>query len=207
MLIINERGPRCEHCGQRVAVSSELTLHHIIELTPENVHDANITLNPVNVLVVHHACHNQIHGRFGSQMARGVYLVYGPPLSGKTSFVREHMKRGDIVVDMDRLYAAVSMLPEYDKPDSLLSNVMAMQRALIDNIKTRYGKWHSAWIVGGYADRYRREQLADSLGAELVFCDVSQEECLSRLAIDADRQHRQDEWRKYIEKWFMEYTP
>ena len=207
MLIINERGLRCEHCGQRVARSSELTLHHIIELTPENVHDANIALNPINALVVHHACHNQIHGRFGSQMARGVYLVYGPPLSGKTSFVREHMKRGDIVVDMDRLYAAVSMLPEYDKPDGLLSNVMAMQRTLIDNIKTRFGKWHSAWIVGGYADRYRREQLADSLGAELIFCDVSQVECLSRLAVDTDRQHRQDEWRKYIDKWFMEYTP
>ena len=206
MLLINERGNRCERCHKVIARSVDLIGHHKIELTPENVRDSSISLNPSNIEIICYDCHQKEHSRFGYQTLRGVYLVYGPPLSGKTSFVREHMRRGDIVVDMDRLYAAVSMLPEYDKPDSLLSNVMAMQRTLIDNIKTRYGKWGSAWIIGGYADRYKREQLADSLGAELIFCDVSQDECLSRLALDVDRQCRQDEWRKYIAKWFMEYT-
>lgn len=212
MVIITERakrdgGPTCEHCKQRVAHSRELTVHHIIELTPENVQDVMISLNPDNVLVVHNdPCHNQIHGRFGHQLQRGVYLVYGPPLSGKTSFVQEQLRRGDIVVDMDRLYAAVTMLPEYDKPDSLLANVRGIHNLLVDNIKTRYGKWGSAWIIGGYADRYKREKMADSVGAELVFCNVSKEECLRRLAVDEGRRYRQDEWRGYIERWFEEYT-
>lgn len=213
MVIINERakrdgGPTCEHCKQRVAHSRELAVHHIIEITPENVQDAMIALNPNNVLVVHNdPCHNQLHGRFGCQLQqRGVFLVYGPPLSGKTSFVQEQMRRGDIVVDMDRLYAAVTMLPEYDKPDSLLANVRGIHNLLVDNIKTRYGKWGSAWVVGGYADRYKRGKTVDELGAELIFCDVGKEECLRRLATDEERRHRQDEWRGYIEKWFEEYT-
>jgi predicted kinase len=134
-----------------------------------------------------------------------VYIVYGPPLSGKKTFVREQMRRGDIVVDMDQLYAAVSGLPQYDKPDNLFGNVVGMQNLLLDNIKTRYGRWNDAWIIGGYADKYKREKLAEDLGAELVFCDVSKDECLSRLELDEERRWRKDEWAGYISKWFEQY--
>ena len=114
--------------------------------------------------------------------------------------------RHDLVVDMDRLYKAITLLPEYDKPDILLTNIRAIYNTLIDNIKTRYGKWHSAWVVMGGADRYKRERMAEELGAELIFCDASKEECLRRLSLDEGRKYRQDEWREYIEKWFREYT-
>ncbi|MCR8635759.1 HNH endonuclease [Paenibacillus radicis (ex Xue et al. 2023)] len=205
MVVINQRGLRCEHCQNRVTRSSELTLHHIIELTPENVHDVNISLNPDNIMVVHHECHNQIHGRFGYQQSGGVYIVYGPPLAGMEEYVRHHMSRGDLVVDMDRLYTAVSMLPHYDKPDNLFSNVIGLHNQLIDNIKVRLGKWGSAWIIGGYADRHKRNRLADELGAEIVFFNLSKEECLRRLDADEELKFRKDEWRKYIEKWFETY--
>ncbi|MFK7692870.1 HNH endonuclease [Paenibacillus sp. HJGM_3] len=206
MVIIIERGLKCEHCGQRVTNSKELTLHHITELTPENVHDPMISLNPANVMVVHHDCHNEIHNRFGYKKEAGVFIVYGPPLSGKADYVRHHMARGDLVVDMDRLYAAVSMLPYYDKLDGLFSNVIGIHNQLIDNIKTRFGKWRSAWIIGGYADRFKRQRLASELGAELIFCNISREECLRRLDVDGERQYRKDEWRVFIEKWFETYS-
>ena len=206
MLIINQRGLKCEYCGELVARASDLTLHHIKELTPENVHDTSISLNPDNVMVVHFNCHNHIHNRFGYQSERGVYIVFGPPLSGKKTYVKEHMNRGDLVIDMDLLYQAVSMLPSYDKPDNLFPNVIAVHNLLIDNIRTRYGKWNSAWVIGGYQDKYKREKLADELGAELIFCDVSREECLRRLDLDVDLMYRKDEWRLYIEKWFDHYT-
>lgn len=54
LLLINERGLRCEYCGERVVRASELTVHHKTELTPENVDDVMIALNPDKVLVVHH---------------------------------------------------------------------------------------------------------------------------------------------------------
>jgi hypothetical protein len=206
MLLISERGNKCQKCGKVIATSIDIIGHHKIELTPENVHDYNVSLNPNNVDLVCFDCHNQIHNRFGYKPGRNVYVVFGAPLSGKNTFVYGHMSRGDIVVDMDSLYHAVSMLPSYDKPDSLLSNVRAVHNLLVDNIKTRYGKWGNAWIIGGYADKYKRERLADNLGAELVFCNVSKEECLRRLEIDEDRRYRKDEWRWYIEKWFERFT-
>ena len=79
---IVERGLKCEHCGKIVVRARELILHHIKELTPENVTDVAISLNPDNVMVVHHDCHNKIHNRFGYHGERKVYIVFGAPLSG-----------------------------------------------------------------------------------------------------------------------------
>ena len=56
----------------------------------------------------------------------------------------------------------------------------------LDNIKTRYGRWNSAFVISGFQDKYKREKLADELGADLIFCDVSKEECLRRLDINEE---------------------
>ncbi|MEZ7173597.1 HNH endonuclease [Sporosarcina sp. OR05] len=205
LVLINERGNKCERCKEVIPRSRDIIGHHTIELTPENVHDHNISLNPDKVELVCFDCHNKEHRRFGYQHTKEVYLVYGPPMSGKTTFVKEQLRRGDIVIDMDALYSAVTMLPSYDKPDNLYNNVIAIHNLLLDNIRTRYGKWQTAWIIGGYADKYKRERLANDMGAELIFCNVSKEECLSRLEQDEDRKYRIDEWQGYIGKWFETY--
>jgi RNA polymerase subunit RPABC4/transcription elongation factor Spt4 len=203
LVLIAERGPACQKCGKIIGNPSDCTAHHKTELTPENVGDVMISLNPENILIVCRTCHDLIHHRF-CRHDHAVYIVYGPPMSGKSTFVREQMGRGDLVVDINALFAAVTMLPEYDKPDNLFSNVIGIYNLLTDNIKTRYGKWGSAWIIGGLPDKYRREQLANDLGAELIFCDVSKAECLARLLADDGRRLRG--WDKYIDDWFERYT-
>jgi len=205
MNLILERGSRCEHCGEDIIRPIDIIGHHKIELTPENVHDHMISLNPDMVELVCYDCHNKEHGRFGYKVTKSVYIVYGAPLSGKKTHVRQQMRRGDLIIDMDSLYEALSGLPYYDKPDSLFNNVISVRNLLIDNVKTRLGKWNNAWIIGGYPDRYKRERLAEDLGAELIFCDTSREECLSRLEEDKERQYRKAEWRGYIGKWFESY--
>lgn len=206
-IIINKRGMVCEHCGQLITNVGDLTIHHINELTPENVDDVTISLNPENVVIVHHDCHNKIHKRFGyNSRGKQVYIVFGAPLAGKKTFVKQNIIRGDIVVDMDMIYSAVSLLPNYDKPDNLLSNVRAVHNLLIDNIKTRYGKWNNAWVIGGYADKYKREKLAEDLGAELIMCNTSKDECINRLMMDTARLYRITEWTGYINDWFDKYT-
>ena len=205
--IIAERGLTCQKCGKIISKPVDCILHHTTELTPENYMDSLISLNPEKILMICHDCHDQEHHRFGYRPEHGVYVVYGSPMSGKTSLVKERMQRGDLVVDMDGLYQAVSLLPSYDKPDNLLKNVLGIHNLLIDNIKTRYGKWNSAWVIGGYADKYKREKLAEDLGAELIFCDVSKDECLRRLGLDEERKYRKDEWISYVNKWFESYVP
>lgn len=82
---------------------NDIHAHHKKELTPENVNDYNISLNPINVDLICHCCHDEQHHRFGHKPAKKVYIIYGSPMSGKKTFVAQNMERGDIVVDMDRL--------------------------------------------------------------------------------------------------------
>lgn len=210
-IIILERGANCEECGRVITDSKHIQVHHIEELNPNNINDTSITLNPSNVKVLCQECHNKEHGRWckGSikKKPKGIYIVYGPPGAGKTSYVLDNMERGDIVVDMDRLYEAVTLLPRYDKPNNLKYNVLAIRNGIIDNIKTRYGNFNSAWIIGGYADKYQREQLSRDIGAKTIFVNASKEECLNRIKDSNDyRQEHYEEWKGYIDKWFNEYT-
>lgn len=127
-------------------------------------------------------------------------------MSGKSSYVMEHMEQGDLVVDMDELYKAVSFMPKYNKPENLKYNVFAIRNSIIDNIKTRYGGFRTAWIVGGYPRKAERQRLIETLGATPIFLDVSKEECIKRLDICNDyRSEHKDEWNEYIEKWFDDY--
>lgn len=203
--LINDRGNTCERCKEFIARSIDIIGHHTIELTPENVHDYMISLNPELVELICFDCHNEEHQRFGYENKKRVFLVYGPPMSGKTTLVKHRMKRGDLIIDLDLLSAAISFLPQYDKPDNLFSNVMGVHNQLIDNVKTRMGKWHNAWVVGGYADKFKRERMANMLGAELIFCNVAREVCIANLEQDEGRRYRKHEWTQYINKWFEQY--
>lgn len=53
-------GGICARCGG-VFDLNELRPHHKIELTLDNIDDTNITLNPDNIEVLCHACHNAVH--------------------------------------------------------------------------------------------------------------------------------------------------
>lgn len=205
--IIAERGMTCEKCGKLITTDRDAELDHIIELTPDNIQDVNITLNPTNVRLLHHACHNVVHNRFGGyNKGKQVYIIYGCPGSGKTTYVNQYKSRNDIVVCMDSLYAAITGLPVHDKPDQLLLTIKSVYNLLLDQVKTRYGKWSTAWVVGGYADKYKREKLADDLGAELIYCECSRDEAIARIEIDDRRRNMITEYRGYIDKWFEGYT-
>ena len=206
--IIAERKLICEHCGKLIAKQRDAHVHHKIPLTEENYKDASIALNPENVMLVHKDCHDQIHERFAyAPRGKRVFIVYGMPLSGKTTYVEERKGRLDIVLDMDSLYQAITWLPPYEKPDSLLPIVKGVYNHLLDNIKTRFGRWKTAWVIGGFADKYQRERLADELGAELVYMECTREEAISRIYECEKRRHMVDEYTKYIDRWLERYVP
>lgn len=55
-------GFTCPYCGKRAT-----DVHHIVEITEKNMHDANVTLNPSNLQSLCHSCHTLItnaeHGK------------------------------------------------------------------------------------------------------------------------------------------------
>lgn len=188
----------CAHCGEPIVKKYDCIGHHKIELTEENVNDFEISLNPDNVDLVHHRCHNQIHERFGSYM-RKVYIVYGAPCSGKTSFVRDAANKEDLILDIDSIWEMISNNDRYIKPGRLKQNVFMIRDAILDQIRTRAGGWRNAYIIGGYPLHMERQRLATALGAELIHIDTEKAECIKR-SLD-----RPGYWDEYIEEYFEKY--
>lgn len=204
--IILERGLICERCHKLIASKGDATLHHTCELTVHNVYDAMIALNPDKVELICRDCHDVEHARFGIGKGKQVLIVYGPPCSGKGDYVYQNKKRNDLIVCLDSLFEAITGLPRYDKPDNMLTNVRGVYNLLIDQVKTRYGRWQTAWIVGGFADKYKREKLAEDLGAELVYCECNKDDAKSRILDDERRRNMEIEYNKYIDDWFDRYS-
>jgi len=179
----------------------DLILHHIVELTEDNVNNLNVSLNPENILVVSHATHNRIHDNFATIKRQQVYLVYGAPLSGKTTWVHENKNPGDLVIDIDSIWECISGGNRYNKPNSLKENAFAVRNCLLDCVKYRRGKWRNAYIIGGYALSSERERIRAELAAREVYIDTPKDVCMERLELDEVRRGI-PEYKYYIDEWF-----
>lgn len=192
----------CEYCHKPMIKAYDVIGHHKTELTEENYTDANISLNPDNIALVHHRCHNLIHNKL-SYSQRQVFIIYGSPLSGKSTYVKEVAQPGDLIIDLDNIWEAISGQPRYIKPNRLKAIVFSVRDNLLECVKYRRGKWLNAYIIGGYPLAGERERLAGILGARLIYIDTDYSTCIERLNNSNDRDV--DEWTKYISDWWKQY--
>lgn len=191
----------CEHCGKPIIKAYDCIGHHKKELTESNVNDYQVSLNPDNIMLIHFRCHNQIHERWGFVKPKQVYLVYGAPCSGKTTWVREVAGSEDIVLDIDNIWQMISVNDRYVKPNRLKTNVFGVRDCIMDMIRTRTGSWKNAYVIGGYPLGMERQRVIDSLGATPIFINEKKEVCLAR-AEAAERNG----WKEHINQWFDDYT-
>lgn len=187
----------CEHCGKPMTKAYDIIGHHKEELTEANVNNLEISLNPDNISLVDFICHNKIHERFGF-LQQKVYIVYGSPCSGKSTWVNRVANKDDLILDIDNIWECICNSDKYNKPNRLKANVFNIRDCILDQIKTRTGMWRNAFVIGGYPLKMDRERIADKLGAELIYIDSTKEECLVR--------SKTEKWKEYIEEWFELYT-
>lgn len=191
----------CEHCGQPIVRKYDCIGHHKVELNAANIEDANVSLNPDNIELIHFKCHNAIHQRFSSTFQQKVYLVYGSPCSGKTTWVNDVANDDDLILDVDRIWDAISNGGQDKKSKRLTSNVFGIRDCIIEQVKMRKGRWRNAWVLGGFPLKTDRDRLCELLDAEPVFIEASIDECLLRA-----KSSRPDEWQNYVRDWFENYN-
>lgn len=178
--------------GHQILRPYDAILHHKTPLTEANYNDPNISLNPDNIMLLSHANHALIHSRIGARKRREIYLVWGSPKSGKSTWVESTATSGDLVCDLERIYRSIGA----DGIDSRYSQVaFSLWEELLDAVKVRKGKWESAYIVGTYPIEAERRRLMDTLGAEEIFIDTPRGVCLERC--------KTEEEIKYVEKWWI----
>ena len=96
-------------------------------------------------------------------MSKKVYLVYGPPSSGKTTYINKHATGNDLIVDMDLIYAGISNNHLYHKPRAFLleERMKAVKTKLIAEYVAQADDLYSVQMV--CMDSYRYELLKDAL--------------------------------------------
>lgn len=189
----------CEYCGKEIVRAYDCIGHHKIPLNNANVNDYNISLNKEKIMLIHFNCHNAVHHRFGYELPKKVYIVYGSPCSGKSTWVEEMATTDDLIIDIDKIWECISFCDKYNKPKKLQQNVFETRNNLLEQIKMRLGSWQNAFIVGTYPLKMERQRLADKLGAETIFIECSKDICLNRA--------KNDVWKEYIEEWFESFQP
>lgn len=191
----------CEYCGKPILQDADCIAHHKEEVTAANLNNAEITLNPANIQLVHLKCHNAIHERFGYAV-RKVYYIWGAPCSGKNTFAQQAKGRNDLIVDIDALWMAITGGEKYFKPDSLKQNVFLLRDCLLEQVKTRAGKWNTAYILSTEPRKSARARICAAIGAEPIYLAVDRETALQRLHNDAERVPYVAAWEGYINRFF-----
>lgn len=217
-------GGMCELCHR---VPGE-EVHHVKMLTPGNISDPEVSLSWKNLKFLCRDCHFKVHRELilegfkrksrqrilndrgfyfdesGRMRKMEVTIVYGAPMSGKTTYVRDHMNESDLVVDLSEIEKALgwhtnsgtsNLLPLALRIREMIYQLIEDRDQLIDCRHT--------WVIATLPHKKEREDLARRLDADLYMCEATQKDCEDR-ARQGDEEDKQLEL-ALIEKWFEDY--
>jgi len=74
------------------------------------------------------------------------YVVHGPPLSGKSTYVQQHRGSNDLVFDFDLVMAALTGKPAHEHNEHLVSYVVDIRDLIIARLKSE-DRLDNAWII------------------------------------------------------------
>lgn len=205
----------CERPGEEV--------HHKTFLTPENITDPDITLNWDNLQLLCKTCHNAEHEKAYEMYRKknrknlttnndlcfddsgnlvrkeNVFIVWGAPSSGKTSYVQENKEKYDIVVDLDFIISALSLGQR--RNEDAFPFALDVKELLIGMIEERKHFFEHAWIIGCLPKRKEREKLARKVNGKLIHIDTDENECIKRAKTDLNRSNKSTQY-QIIEEFF-----
>src|SRR5262249_49797118 len=123
---------------------------------------------------------------------------------GRIEYINKLMKPGDLVVDLDHIFASISGLPLYEKPQALLPFACEARDALLKRL-TRPSGVVTAWIIAGAPTPKERNKLCHGLSVQVTVLATPQSSCMRRILADPDRKQRGAEWRKLVDAWWGEW--
>lgn len=126
-----------------------------------------------------------------------VYLIYGSPCSGKSTYIKEHMKRGDLVCDVDLIYQAISGQNPHDADLYVHEVALKLKSAFLDIIRDRGGNWADAYVVSIANTKAKVKADMERVRADkAIFIDTPNETCMER----AKERPFYFQW--LIQEWF-----
>lgn len=130
-----------------------------------------------------------------------VYVVYGAPLSGKTTWVKNNIGYNDIVYDFDAIMGTLTHLPYQAKNSNIIGYVLDIRDSIIRRLH-RDNRLDNAYLISVFIGKMFEESLK-GLDVEFIKMEATKQECMSRLA--TSNRENQDELAGVIQDWFEKY--
>jgi len=127
-------------------------------------------------------------------------VVYGPPCSGKSTYVREKIKEGQIVYDYDEIARAITYgtHPAIER-GNIHQYIIDYRLSFLKRLKIDE-ELKEAWLITSYPTE-EFKSFVEGLDVKYKKMDVSLEECLERLEKDESRAEK-EQWSERIKDWF-----
>ena len=211
------RHPLCVHCEEMGKTTLAEELDHVVPLHKDGPDDLS------NVQGLCNACHQAKSAAEFSEWWRdnpgqeirpspfpewlkpaicALTIVFGPPGSGKTTYVQENKKPGDVVIDIDQIRSGLHGLPLYqDKPDDYLDVRRQRNRMLVNLSRDDT----DAWLIVTGTGKLERQWWESKLRPRRVHVlRTPPEVCVNRINADARRpQHVKTRQIAAVHRWWL----
>ena len=129
-------------------------------------------------------------------------IITGPPCAGKTTYVRQHAKPGDIIVDFDLIAQAVGSPVTHGHDRPVWKVAIEARQAAITAAVGQHRQGATAWVIDSQPTEPARQAYLRA-GARLVDLTAEPAE-LHRRATEAGRP---DSWHRRIDEFLAGRDP
>lgn len=132
-------------------------------------------------------------------------IITGPPGSGKTTWVHEHMEQGEIVLDLDSIKCALLGNEDMHAQTKDMVPILTVVRDAVHKAISERKNPVKCYIITTETDRSVLNDWQDTMHADLKVMDTSKEVCEKRVMEDDTRKDK-DLFLNLIQKWFDEWN-
>ena len=197
--------PTCETDG------CDQPSEHVDHIDGDENNDAEWNLqalcNPCHSIKGHlagelHRPQRDLSGPYGTT---DVTLVAGPPGSGKSTYVHDHAQRGDLIVDYDLIFRAISGLDTHDRPPELRGHVLDARDAILSRLEIRPGEVERAWIIHAAPKAEQRASFRARYNARTIVILTPPDVCRARFEQRPSNDDWAGGWEQHLETWWRDY--